>query len=180
MRLYYRCTDCLATVCIETEKRVKAECGICGCEYMEFMGEVVGKDWQKVERVSHSCNEACVTAQGPNCDCACGGANHGAGFQYSLEVVASGKVRITLDTDKEKRVAIAKEYQDAIGSAVSRIKDKMGHSWEKYQSGVWMESKSIWWICKGYDLALNNALKGKQHKSRMSKLVAIAAEEQTK
>jgi hypothetical protein len=28
----------------------------------------------------HICNAKCISAQGPNCECSCGGKNHGAGF----------------------------------------------------------------------------------------------------
>jgi hypothetical protein len=28
----------------------------------------------------HACNALCMSARGPNCECRCGGKNHGAGF----------------------------------------------------------------------------------------------------
>jgi hypothetical protein len=28
----------------------------------------------------HVCNSLCMSARGPNCECRCGGKNHGAGF----------------------------------------------------------------------------------------------------
>jgi hypothetical protein len=31
----------------------------------------------------HLCNAKCICARGPNCECACGGKNHGAGFILS-------------------------------------------------------------------------------------------------
>jgi hypothetical protein len=31
----------------------------------------------------HACNSLCMGARGPNCECRCGGKNHGAGFVLS-------------------------------------------------------------------------------------------------
>ena len=32
----------------------------------------------------HTCGAKCRNSKGPNCDCSCGGKNHGAGFPLSL------------------------------------------------------------------------------------------------
>jgi hypothetical protein len=34
----------------------------------------------------HACNALCMSARGPNCECRCGGKNHGAGFIPSLSL----------------------------------------------------------------------------------------------
>lgn len=31
---------------------------------------------------NHACNGQCMSARGPNCECHCGGKNHGAGFAF--------------------------------------------------------------------------------------------------
>ncbi len=39
----------------------------------------------------HACNGNCMCATGPNCECSCGGKNHGAGFIPSLSLFAEGE-----------------------------------------------------------------------------------------
>jgi len=36
-------------------------------------------DTHKAARPRHQCGPKCTSATGPNCDCQCGGRNHGAG-----------------------------------------------------------------------------------------------------
>jgi len=39
--------------------------------------------WQPIEgrtNPDHKCDARCIHARGPNCDCSCGGANHGAAY----------------------------------------------------------------------------------------------------
>lgn len=33
----------------------------------------------------HVCDARCMNAKGPNCDCSCGGANHGRGYHVELK-----------------------------------------------------------------------------------------------
>lgn len=37
----------------------------------------------------HTCSAKCRTATGPNCECSCGGRNHGAGFIRSGQLFAA-------------------------------------------------------------------------------------------
>ena len=42
--------------------------------------------WQKVNGKfsrAHVCDVRCMTATGPDCECSCGGANHGRGFHVT-------------------------------------------------------------------------------------------------
>ena len=54
----------------------------------------------RAELSSHACDARCMNAIGPNCECACGGVNHGAGFDviYSEagEVLPAAAQQITL------------------------------------------------------------------------------------
>ena len=67
-RMYYRCHDCLATVCIDKPQRqpgqwvVNVECGLCNGPMIE-MGHVVGSKWVKAGEVC-DCNEECQSATG--------------------------------------------------------------------------------------------------------------------
>ncbi|MFZ3343347.1 MAG: hypothetical protein WA213_20890 [Terriglobales bacterium] len=59
-----------------TEYAGDVEMGICsGCGKMMTPGMLNG-----FVRPDHKCNGACVNSRGPNCDCSCGGANHGKGW----------------------------------------------------------------------------------------------------
>jgi hypothetical protein len=41
-------------------------------------GRSVGMVDIRGRKTDHECDERCLSATGPNCECACGGANHGA------------------------------------------------------------------------------------------------------
>ena len=96
-RRTYRCTLCLCLYVITYEqwKEIfgiergaphysKISCGVCNHSQLECLGEI-GKDntIEKDEEVCN-CDNRCVWASGPNCNCICGGENHQAGiFGYT-------------------------------------------------------------------------------------------------
>lgn len=77
-RLALRCVDCLAVGFAEGDWRslVKGSCD-CGGG-LEMMGRVKGQA-VLAARSECPCNSVCTHAKGPNCDCKCGGENHGTG-----------------------------------------------------------------------------------------------------
>lgn len=46
---------------------------------IEYKGRWRGGVRVKGRVTDHACNATCLNATGPNCDCSCGGKNHGAG-----------------------------------------------------------------------------------------------------
>jgi hypothetical protein len=175
-RHYFRCHDCLATVCIEAERAPDLpECGICGGE-LDYLGRVTADGWRREHReVIVVCDVSCQTAQGPDCKCACGGGNHGIGIGYRM-VVEEGKVIITAATNSAKHLARAEEYRAALASAIARTERTLGDDWLIFRSRGWIQDKARWWECHTTQKALDAAQEARQHKSRMSTLAEIFPE----
>jgi hypothetical protein len=172
-RLYYRCYDCLATTCIESDdKRRKVYCGICGGQ-LEFLGQVEGTHWTHTKEVC-DCNEACQGATGPKCTCRCGAVNHGVGFRYHEEVDATGKVTITPETNKEKHAAIASEFRSAYTAAREKMITRLGDNWRKYCNHIYLD-RSTWDCCRTAEYQFGQIRKAKMHKTRMSKIAKFDA-----
>ena len=95
-RHFYRCDDCLTVVAVEAklpEERAQwsgrlkctAKCGACGAG-LDYMGEtrytVGGHEYALrylTGEFKPACDGKCIGAVGPNCECQCGGENHGTG-----------------------------------------------------------------------------------------------------
>jgi hypothetical protein len=84
---YHKCNDCL-TPFSSIERHIDR----CDCDgVVTFMGEVKGDNYIQTGN-KPACDGRCTHACGPNCDCACGGANHGTGRMVQT-VIKEGKVR---------------------------------------------------------------------------------------
>lgn len=108
-RYYLRCKWCLSVGTVEAEYPPSAmNCGHCGAP-VENMGRVVRGGRVIGER--SVCDERCTCAIGPNCDCQCGGENHGAGLKATVEIVGSA---LTLRTPKAKDVERGTAIREAV------------------------------------------------------------------
>jgi hypothetical protein len=172
-RLYYRCHDCLTTLCVELDNRQRAICGICGGP-MDFLG-VVQPDNKSYARSAEQClcNDQCQTASGPNCDCHCGGKNHGIGYRTVVVVVDRGTVKLSPAADQPAALARANQYRAELENARARIAAELGADWKAYTAGGYVQSTARWNQCRTCAEALREAKKGKMHKSRIAKLRAI-------
>lgn len=120
-RYCYRCTNCLALF-VSAEyisNCYVAECMVCLNKGVERMG-IIGPDQRrKTEKIQCKCDNRCVWAKGPLCDCVCGGANHQSGYAgYTQVVIDNGIPRLTctdLDTCL-KHQAQATEYKELMDS----------------------------------------------------------------
>jgi len=179
-RWYYKCGDCFATVCLDSQP-IQPTCAVCG-GIMRLMGEVRGThDWTRTEKVC-VCNEACVDASGPDCSCACGGINHGIGMKGYVEVdMESGKIVVTPPdhTNVEKHRQIAAEYRAARDTAKARLEAglaaKYGDLFEQFKTGNWVDDKGAWWQMTLAYKAYRDAINTKVQKLRLAKLAKIGA-----
>lgn len=123
IKTYFRCLECLSPFMVKIEtptnggylvfSRYKktppgtiCDCGNENPALFEFMGHVHGDYWKKTETVETcKCNELCAVARGPNCNCACDGANHGHGLETVERITAAGKVRAARITPAARRHA---------------------------------------------------------------------------
>lgn len=113
-RHYFRCVDCLTPFCANMEGKAprravpegtKCECG--NAKNFEYMGKVRGSVYTKAETVTDcKCNQICAHARGPNCECECGGSNHGLGMMLVLRETVGGKIREARATKKARDHAI--------------------------------------------------------------------------
>jgi hypothetical protein len=178
-KMYVRCEVCLALAVIPKEEgmasainRRNGKCGLCGGK-LEYIGKVEGNTWVQKETLC-KCDARCTHAKGPNCDCQCGGENHGAGLAGDYEYIKeAGTIKVTPKHDTEKHLAMAGEYRSAIESCKARIARLPGHA--DHIRGNQIPCGQYWPIIQAYE-ALNRAAAGKIHKSRMNKLAKIAEE----
>jgi hypothetical protein len=169
-RHYFRCHDCLMTVCIDLQnRRDDLMCGICNGR-LEWMGQVQGQRYHHIVEVC-DCNEICQQAQGPKCTCRCGGENHGK-MKYHTYISAIGQIHVTPEGDTEKHLAIALEYRAAVDAAIDRI-HSLPH-YNDYCNRVWLD-RAAWDKIHNAEYQLNAARKGKMQKSRIAKLSKVAA-----
>lgn len=86
-RFFFRCPSCFLkfTADVEGVRRPSVvECPVCTSRHLKCLGSTKG-----VVRMDVPCNDKCVFAEGPDCSCSCGGANHGSKL---LVPVVSGVV----------------------------------------------------------------------------------------
>lgn len=116
-RTYYRCRTCLAAFTTENpipraaDGRLNA---VCECDgNLERMGVVCGPVYGR-ETVLCKCDERCTFATGPNCDCQCGGKNHGAGMA-AMEIGFKADGKVILRSCDEKARSRAEEFRKELG-----------------------------------------------------------------
>lgn len=115
-RWFVRCRLCLSIAAIEAQSLPKGEmkCGACQGP-IEIMGRVDGCTSHLDTRCK--CDARCTNAKGPNCDCSCGGKNHGSGMlttiSFSGANIAEVKPTVNINAT-DKALAIAKEFREAL------------------------------------------------------------------
>jgi hypothetical protein len=117
-RWYIRCVDCLTVgVILDNPTPALLSTLLCGaCEgKIESMGRVhaINNEKHLVEDATKCvCDERCTNAQGPKCDCGCGGENHGT--RRIVHIVRDlGVAPKCTFPDPDKSYAIAVEYREA-------------------------------------------------------------------
>lgn len=116
---YVRCRVCLSVAAVNwTDPRTnpndalrEAECAACGGK-LEIMGRVSRR--RRLEQYAETvaaCDERCVDATGPNCNCACGGENHGTGRVVELWRDAGAVPRVAVPTSAQAAARSA-EYHE--------------------------------------------------------------------
>lgn len=175
-RWFWRCRDCLTVVAVEAELSVnwnntthRAEhpaCGLCGGE-MKSMGRVQ-RDRLVNDTTACACDGRCTGATGPNCDCRCGGENHGTGRVVAVTIDA-GKVPVVRVPDSEKSRRVAAEWRAALEplrAERNAIAERRAAGWiPRDQYDRWNS------LCR----AINHAMTLRTHAGRMARLARVAA-----
>jgi len=122
-RHYYRCIDCLTIAAADGPPVYRADCSLCGGK-VENMGQVCGLRLTEVV-MGCPCDGRCTGARGPQCDCKCGGVNHGSGLLVPI-VRDLGPVPVLKVPNSRKAAATAEEWREgyaALSAELESIKE---------------------------------------------------------
>lgn len=176
-RWYVRCSDCLSIAAVDAAESPNVAACACGGK-IEAMGKVTRFGRLHVStREETPCDDRCTGAQGPKCDCPCGGENHGSGRVVKIDVT-TGVPHIVM-LDPEQAAARATEYRAALADARAAVDRRHAAgrlAGEAKLAGAWI-SADDYGAMREYDYALSNLRKAKQlrtHKGRLARLRAIA------
>ena len=156
-RNFYRCADCLTIAAVDGRSPAGTLCGACDGP-IEHMGEVYRTSLRQLTGYEAPCDHRCTGARGPDCECSCGGANHGTGlvvpvFEYQgvprLQVV-NPRARMVADEWRglvaEYRAAWAARF-GALADAKRRGVYLSGGEYSRYLTGC--ELAGRWQVIRG-------------------------------
>lgn len=172
-RYYYRCEDCLSVSAADGEELDRsALCGACGGR-LEHMGRVYA-DMLVKDEVRCKCDDRCVCARGPRCDCQCGGKNHGAGIAgYTVVIRGTGGVPVVTPRSPEIGAMLAAEFRAARDAAMARIDSMPGRA--EQRRGLRIPPDQYYPLAEALK-RWREACAMKVHKTRMRALANIRPE----
>ena len=156
-RHFYRCQDCLSVVALDAklpERKDKwgystqepnAVCDACGAD-IEYMGATKYTVGGHEYALSHqtgilpACDGKCIGATGPNCDCICGGENHGTGRTVPV-FEESGVPRVVIPAEARQK---ADEYRALVAEFKAAWDKKYGYLAEMKKRGEWIQNYSAY------------------------------------
>ena len=168
-RRYYKCSDCLSPMVTEERLDSSAEC-FCGGS-LACMGMVKQDSHIHHEYSVTPCNTLCTDATGPNCNCSCGGKNHGVQRRADIQRDEDRGIAILTPPDRDKAVSVAAEYRAAKEAAWQRLVAKWG---EDLDTAGWIANR--WRRCEAITndkAALWHARTMKVHAARMKALAKV-------
>ena len=176
-RIFYRCLDCCLVIATEGQKEWGVLC-VCGSQDFEMMGRVTAQNRLVSDKVRSVCDDRCTNAQGPNCDCQCGGQNHGSRLVVRIirDVGAVPHIELPDATGVVAATARAVEFRAARDAAHARIK-ALGYdeiATRKSRGGYLQPAdfdKYLVWTRAHAEV--RKAGQAKRHATRMKKLGAI-------
>jgi hypothetical protein len=170
-RYYYRCADCLTAMVAEEGLRKSTVCA-CGGK-LRMMGEVRRHRVVNVE-LHTPCDGRCTGAQGPACDCQCGGENHGS-MRVVKVVTDLGPARVTA-VDGDVQIARAQEYRQLVIEVDEAIRASyLGPTFEARKVGAWVADITRWHACEHIAAGRARAIKLKTHNGRTAALRKLLA-----
>lgn len=162
-RHYYKCPLCLTVCAVAAEHQQAILCGYCSAP-MEHMGRVE-RDRLVKEYETCACDDRCIYAQGPKCNCHCGGQYHGSKMVVTVRI-DNGKV-VAEVTPTAQAVRDAKEYQETRERALTEWR---ALNTRKHAGWIPPEDFRRW---LALHTALADARKKRSHKGRMKDLAAV-------
>jgi len=179
-RHFYRCNDCLSVVTVDEELPWyvdeqgigrKGKCGACD-GWIEYLGRT-----QRTRLVRDEdrcpCDARCTFARGPNCDCRCGGANHGSQAWVRVVVDAGGIPIVQTPHDAAGK---AEQYWDLVEAARTAVEQRYERFFAMKRAGEYLRPGdfSEYLDGCGWYRAIGAAQKMRSHAGRNKKLARIA------
>lgn len=176
-RWFVRCKDCLTVAAIDAvwhttwqayEGLQKHVCGICNGK-IEAMGKVQQERLANTEN-RWPCDNRCTSAIGPNCDCSCGGKNHGSNMIVEVTVDAGGIPKLNnwkSAMQGSQALAQAENYRAALLLAKT-LKDKFAElrKQRNLNNQEWLKFDKL-------NAAIVNLEKSRTPKSRIERISRI-------
>lgn len=168
---WYRCSDCLGVFTTPDTVCGKPLCGVCGgkCEFQGMTAHTVQHD-------AAACDDRCITARGRNCECSCGGKNHGTWRTVRITVQA-GIAALGKPRDHAKLLAGVEAFRAAREAAREALDARFGDIFRLKSSGAYLSSEDFGRYLTGRDFAsdVREACAAKVHSLRLSKLASVTA-----
>lgn len=174
-RHFYRCLECLEVQAVDGP-RLRAFVGYPECDCggpLKWMGKVQGLSLVQAH-LGCPCDGRCTGALGGNCDCSCGGVNHGTKRLVRIVTDIRPVPSIAPRADLNERLARVAEFKAAKEAAQARIAAKFGERYQDYRDGRYITGDVYWQIRENLT-ALRKAAKLLTHKGRLTALDRIAA-----
>lgn len=176
-RAFYRCPDCL--VIVTTEKAVPYGffCDNCKTDLhsarFEFLGTVYQDKLVNLEDRC-PCDERCTSARGPNCDCKCGGVNHGAGFDTVL-VEVGGVPMATQAHKAAQNLGAWHCFNDRCEALELRAEQVFGEDFKRFLRRESINNRERYGDIYGVCAGLRKARALKSHAGRFASLDKTSA-----
>lgn len=154
-RHYWRCIDCLQ-VGAASERPAAMQCADCGGT-LEYMGRVQA-DRLVREEERCPCDHRCTGAIGPNCECKCGGENHGTRRMMTVLRDGGPVPRARFGGNRRLAAALAAEYRAAVQAVIGRA--------TRGEVNGWVAQRAI-----------RKARESREHATRLRILRAVAEAE---
>lgn len=178
-RHFYRCLACLDVIAVEGARLMPHHDGrrdvgpYCDCGgKLDWMGRVRQNNLVRFEERC-PCDSRCTCATGPNCDCSCGGANHGTKRTVTVTIVTGKAPTVNAREDLETRKARAAEFTAAKTAAIGRIDLATGGAITAANEGRRVSHEN-WRLKQDLLHAYAKARGFLSHKRRIAALNAIA------
>lgn len=163
---WYRCRDCLGVFTTPDDATLSPACGVCGarCDFQGLTAHV------RTFNVS-PCDDRCCTARGRNCECACGGKNHGTWRSVSVTRTV-GIATLGAPRDAAKLAAGVAEFRAAREAADAAIETRFGDVFRLKSSGAWLDGHDFarWLAGRDFRNDVREAGACKVHSLRLEKL----------
>jgi len=168
---YYRCNVCLKPLTAEARHQV-ITCHICEGKAV-YLGRAGAGNHLLQDREKCPCDLRCTNAIGPNCDCKCGGLNHGTGLIVEVTETV-GTIPKANGRPDFKHKAMAEEYRKALASFAAACRDRYGPDCFDAFGTPRMTGRDYWQYTKARKMKIEaQAMKSQSH--RIEKLRTAAS-----